>query len=108
MKTNQLQEQAPLFSQMVSVALGRLKKRLQNNYLKAYPDSGEIIHLILDEEEAKAWEISFFPHVIMPDLVDAHIAKLGLQPAETRHDMAGLSHDFTATEMPKTAFALCG
>jgi hypothetical protein len=44
----------------------------------------------------------------MPDLVDAHIAKLGLQPAETRHDTAGLSHDFTATEMPKTDFALCG
>jgi hypothetical protein len=40
--------------------------------------------------------------------VDAHIAKLGLQPAETHHDTAGLSHDFTATEMPKTAFALCG
>jgi hypothetical protein len=108
MKTDQLQEPAPLFPQMVSVALGRLKKRLQHDYQKAYPDSGEIIHLVLDEEEAKAWEISFFPHLIMPDLVDAHIAKLGLQPAEMRHDTAGLSHDFTATEMPKTAFALCG
>jgi hypothetical protein len=108
MKTDQLQEPAPLFPQMVSVALGRLKKRLLHDYQKAYPDSGEVIHLILDEEEAKAWEISFFPHLILPDLVDAHIAKLGLQPAETRHDTAGLSHDFTATEMPKTDFALCG
>ena len=93
---------------MVSVALGRLKKRLLHDYQKAYPDSDEIIHLVLDEEEAKAWEMSFFPHLIMPDLVDAHMAKLGLQLAETRHDAAGLSHDFTATEMPKTDFALCG
>ncbi len=107
MKTDHLQEPASLFPQMVSVALGRLKKRLQHDYQKAYPDSGEIIHLVLDEEEAKAWQISFFPHLIMPDLVDAHIAKLSLQPAETRHDTADFSHDFTTTEMPKTAFALC-
>jgi len=108
MKTDQLQEPAPLFPKMVSVALGRLKKRLQHDYQKAHPDSGEIIDLVLDEEEAKAWEISFFPHLILPDLVDARIAKLGLQPAETRHDTAGLSHDVITTEMPKTAFALCG
>ena len=97
MKTDQLQEPAPLFSKMVSIALGRLKKQLQHDYQKAYPDSGEIIHLVLDEEEAKACEISFFPHLILPDLVDARIAQLGLQPA-----------DFTTTKMPKTAFALCG
>ena len=97
MKTDQLQEPAPLFSKMVSIALGRLKKQLQHDYQKAYPDSGEIIHLVLDEEEAKAWEISFFPHLILSDLVDARIAQLGLQPA-----------DFTTTKMPKTAFALCG
>jgi hypothetical protein len=108
MKTDQPQEPAPIFAQMVSVALGRLKKRLQRYYQKAYPDSGEIIHRLIDEEEAKAWEISFFPHLVLPDLVDARIGKLGLQPAETRHDTAALSHDFTTTEMPETAFALCG
>ena len=69
MKTDQPQEPAPIFAQMVSVALGRLKKRLQRYYQKAYPDSGEIIHRMIDEEEAKAWEISFFPHLILPDLV---------------------------------------
>ena len=108
MKTDQLQEPAALFPKMVSVALGRLKKQLLHDYRKAYPNSGEIIQLVLDEEEAKAWEISFFPHLILPDLVDARIGKLGLQPAETRHDTAGLSHDFTTTEMPKTAFPSCG
>jgi hypothetical protein len=108
MKTDQPQEPAPIFAQMVSVALGRLKKRLRRYYQKAYPDSGEIIRRIIDEEEAKAWEISFFPHLILPDLVDARIGKLGLQPDKTRHDTAGLSPEFTTTEMPKTAFALCG
>ena len=36
--------------------------------------------LLLDEEEARAREISFFPHLILPDLVEVHIAELGLQP----------------------------
>jgi hypothetical protein len=108
MKTDKLQETAPLFDQMVSVAIGRWKKRLQRYYLRAYPDSGEIIDHIINEEEAKAREISFFPHLILPDLVDARIRKLGLQPAVARHDMVGLSHDSTTTEMPKTTFALSG
>ena len=108
MKTDQPQEPAPIFPQIVLLAICRLKKRLQRYYQKAYPDLGEIIRPLIDEEEAKARKISFFPHLILPDLVDARIAKLGLQPAETRQDTTGLSHDFTKTEMPKTAFALCG
>ena len=94
MKTDQLQKPAPIFAQIVSLAIGRLKKRLQHYYQKAYPDSGEIIRRMIDEEEAKAWEISFFPHLILPDLVDARIGKLGLQPDETRYDTAGLSSEF--------------
>ena len=108
MKTDQLPDQAPPFPKIVSIALGRLKKRLQRHYQKAYPDSGEKIRRMIDEEEAKAWEISFFPHLILPDLVEARIGKLGLPPDETRHDTAGLSPEFITPEMPKTAFALCG
>ena len=108
MKTDQPQEPAPIFPLIVSVALDRLKKRLRRYYQKAYPGSGEIIRRMIDEEEAKAREISFFPHLILADLGDERIGKLGLQPAETRHDTAGLSPEFTTTEMPKTAFALCG
>jgi hypothetical protein len=93
MKTDQPQEPAPIFAQIVSLAIGRLKKRLRRYYQKAYPDSGEIIRRMIDEEEAKAWEISFFPHLILPDLVDARIGKLGLQLDETRHNTAGLSPD---------------
>jgi hypothetical protein len=108
MKTDHPQETAPIFAQMVSVALDRLKKRLKRSYQKAYPDSGEIIHRMIDEEEAKAREIYFFPHLILSDLVDERIGKLGWQPAEARRHTVGLSHDFTTTEMPKTVFALCG
>jgi hypothetical protein len=108
MKTHQLRESAPLFPQMVSVALGGLKKRLQLRYQKAYPDSDEIIELVLDEEEAKAWEISVFPHLILPDLVDARIARLALQPGQTHPATTGLSPKFTTTETPKSGFAVCG
>jgi hypothetical protein len=78
MKTDQLldQDQEPSFSKIVSIALGRLKKRLLRRYQKTYPDSGEIINLVLDEEEARAQQLSFFPHLIFPDLVDAHFTKL--------------------------------
>ena len=76
METEQLQKPAPNFAQIVSLAIGRLKKRLQHYYQKAYPDSGEIIHLLLDQEETKAREISFFPHLILSDLVETKIAEL--------------------------------
>ena len=105
MKTDQPQPPAPIFARIVSLAIGRLKKRLQRSYQKAYPDSGEVIRRMIDEEEANAWEISFFPHLILPDLVDARIGKLCLPPDETRPDTAGFWPEFTTTEMPKTACA---
>ena len=86
MKTDQLQKPAPIFAQMVSLAIGPLKKRLQRYYQKVYPHLSEIIRLVIEEEEVKAWEISFFPHLILPDLVDARIGKLGgLQRDEARY-----------------------
>src|SRR2546425_7837901 len=84
MKTDTQPE--PVFLQTISVALRQLKQRLQQDYEQAYPDLREIIHLILDEEETNAWDLSSFPHLLLPDLVEAHIAKLSLQPADTRHD----------------------
>jgi hypothetical protein len=110
MKINPFQDpnSAPLFPKMVSGALGRLKRRLQHDYQKLYPDADQIIQRVLDEEEAKAWEISFFPHLILPDLVDAHISTLGLQAVDARRDAAGRLHEFTAAETHKSAFASCG
>src|SRR6476620_8529923 len=72
----------PVFLQTVSVAIGQLKQRLQQDYEQAYPDLREIIHLVLDDEETEAWELSLFPHLLLPDLVEAHIEKLNLRSVE--------------------------
>src|SRR5205823_11750691 len=81
-----------VFLQTVSAAVTQLKQRLQQDYEQVYPGLGEIIHLIVDEEEAKAWELSLFPHLLLPDLVEVHVAKLGLQPAPKKHDEVRVPH----------------
>src|SRR6266550_4793229 len=99
MKTDQYQNPTTaVFLQTVSMALGQLKQQLQNDYEQAYPALREIIHLVLDEEESKAWGLSPFPHLLLPDLVEAHIANLNLQPAETRHNDLLASHDFAISD----------
>src|ERR1700730_15143885 len=84
----------PVFLRTVSAAITQLKQRLQQDYEQAYPGLGEIIHLVLDEEEKRARELSLFPHLVVTDLVDAHGDKLGLQPAETKHDDVPVPHRF--------------
>ena len=108
MKNDQQKELTKVFLQTVSVALAQLKHRLQQNYEKVYPGLHEVIHLVLDEEEANAWELSFFPHLLLPDLVEAHIGRLGLQPAETKHDDILLPRRFTEIPTYQSALALCG
>src|SRR5438132_11134075 len=96
MKTEQQPETATaVFLQTVSAAVTQLKQKLQKDYEQAYPGLGEIICLVLDEEEAKAWELSLFPHLFLPDLVEAHVTKLGLQPAEAKHDDVLVPHRFS-------------
>jgi hypothetical protein len=107
MKTDQ-QSDTAVFLQTVSVAIAQLKQRLQLDYEQAYPDLREIIHLVLDEEEAKAWELSLFPHLLLPDLVEAHVEKLNLQPAETKHDDLFAPQRFNEMPMYQPALALCG
>jgi len=95
MKTDDQSEAAlSIFLQTVSAAVTQLKRRLQQDYEQVYPGLGEIIHLVLDEEEAKAWELSLLPHLFLPDLVEEHVAKLGLQPAATKQDEARGPHRF--------------
>jgi hypothetical protein len=106
MKTAQSHE--TVFLQMVAGAVADLKSRLHYDYQQAYPDLGEIIHLVLDEEEANAWELSLFPHLLLPDLVEAHVAKLNLQPADTKHADVFVPHSFTEIETGQPVFALCG
>src|SRR5438445_329895 len=94
MKTDQSEAVTPVFLQTVSAAVTQLKKRLQHDYEQVHPGLGEIIRLVLDEEEAKAWELSLFPHLFLPDLVEAHVAKLGLEPAMTKQEEDRVSHRF--------------
>jgi hypothetical protein len=107
MKTDQLEPTA-VFPQTVSTAVAQLKQQLQHDYEQAYPDLREIIHLVLDEEESKAWELSSFPHLLLPDLVEAHVANLNLQPVEAKHDDVFAPHHYNETESYQPAFALCG
>jgi hypothetical protein len=109
MKTEQQPEAATaVFLQTVSAAVTQLKQKLQKDYEQAYPGLDKIFHLVLDEEETKAWELSSFPHLFLPDLVEAHVAKLGLQPAETKHDDARIPHPFLEMPTYESALALCG
>jgi hypothetical protein len=86
MKTDQITEPTKtVFLQTVSLAVTQLKRELQQDYERAYPELREVIHLVLDEEEAKAWELTSFPHLLLPDLVEAHVATLSLRPVETKH-----------------------
>jgi hypothetical protein len=98
----------PVFLQTVSAAIRQLKQRLQQDYEQAYPGLGEIIHLVLDEEEKRARELSLFPHLVLPDLVEAHVDKLGLQPAETKHDDVPVPHRFLEIPTYQPSLALCG
>src|SRR5213078_4379671 len=85
MKTDQYPDPAAVFPQIETNAVSRLKNRLQQEYERIYPDLGDLVRIVLDEEEAKAWELSF-PHLFLPDLVEAHITQLGLRPADIAYD----------------------
>ena len=109
MQTDQQPEANAVFLQTVSAAVTQLKEKLQQDYERVYPSLGEIIHLILDEEEAKAWELSLFPHLFLPDLVEAHVAKLGLEPAVTKQDEDRVPHHFfdRPSYQPALAYVDC-
>ncbi len=109
MQTGQQSEAATaVFLQTVSAAVTQLKQKLQQDYEQIYPDLREIVHLVLDEEETKAWELSLFPHLLLPDLVEVHIEKLNLQPVDTRHDDLLVPHHFPEIDNHQPAFTLCG
>jgi hypothetical protein len=84
-----------VFLQNLSGAVSKLKNRLQRDYEQAYPHLRDLIRIVIDEEEAKAWELSF-PHLFLPDLVEAHITWLGLRPADIAYDHAAAPARFSA------------
>jgi hypothetical protein len=105
MKTDQPnQAAAVVFLRTVSVAVAQLKQRLQQNYERAYPDLGQLIHIVIDEEEARARKLTLFPHLLLPDMVETHLASLNLHPVRTRHHAV----DRHEIETYESAFAVCG
>ena len=109
MKTDQVIEPTKtVFLQTVSLAITQLKQQLQQDYEQAYPQLREVVHLVLDEEEANAWTLTAFPHLVLPDLVEAHIEKLNLQPVETKHEDVLGPDRFHEIVTHQPAYALCG
>ena len=86
MQTDQQTEVNAVFLQTVTDAVSDLKDRLQQDYKQAYPGLGNVVQIVIDEEEEKAWDLSSFPHLLLPDLVEEHIERLGLHPVSMRHD----------------------
>ena len=105
MKTKEHLEPTAVFIQRVTAAVSELKDHLQQDYERTYPGLGEIIRAVLDEEEAKAWELSFFSHLFLSDMVEAHIANLNLQPV--KHEDVFERYDFNKFETDQSAFAAC-
>jgi hypothetical protein len=75
-----------IFCQRLAGAIEELTHRLQVQYERAHPDQSELIRHVIAEAETRAWELSFFPHLFLPDLVEARIAELKLQPAFARNE----------------------
>src|SRR5437762_13535950 len=97
MKTEQDPDPTAVFPQIVTNAVSKLKNRLQQEYERTYPNLGDLVRIVLDEEEAKAWELSF-PHLFLPDLVQAHITQLGLRPADIGDDRVPVPARFSAAQ----------
>ena len=91
MKTEMLLPSITVFPRSVALAVAHLKERLQHDYAQSYPGLDEIIRLVVDEEEARAWELSAFPHLFLPDLVEAHLEQLGLHPADTTNKVPSVT-----------------
>ena len=104
--TETLPQTVAVFPTAIAIAVSKLKTRLQRDYEKTYPELRDIVHLVLDEEETNAWKLTPFPHLLLPDLVEAHVVRLNLQPANTAHRDMLASHDSPETYQP--AFALSG
>ena len=107
MKTDQqLDPTKTVFLQTVGIAVAHLKQQLEHDYEESYPELREIIHLVLDEEESRAWNLSTFPHLLLPDLVEAHIANLNLRPVETKHEDLFAPHSRREIDIYEPALAL--
>jgi hypothetical protein len=101
--TNDQQEPSAIFLGRVTAAVSQLKARLQRDYEHSYPGLEEIIRIVLDEEEGNAWKLSIFPHLLLPDLFEAHIETLGLE--QSHKENANIWGE--PIDLPRAAVATC-
>ncbi len=76
------------FCERLANAVAELTHRLQAHYEDILPDQSELVRNAIAEAEATAWELSSFPHLFLPDLIEARLAELALQPAIARSEVA--------------------
>jgi hypothetical protein len=107
MKTDQPNQSAAVFLQTVSVAVAQLKQRLQQDYEQAYPDLRQLIQIVLEQEEARAWDLTLFPHLVLPDLVETHLASLNMRLMKANQSDVFAANDFNADQPYEPAVILC-
>jgi hypothetical protein len=107
MITDQTTDTLSIFLQNLPGAVSKLKNRLQRNYERLYPGLHDLIRIVLDEEEANARKLSPFPHLLLPDLVDAHIAQLGLEPVNYENLFKPVRISAGQNLQPVPAYAGC-
>jgi hypothetical protein len=73
MKADNDQSKELGYRQTVALAVLRLKQQLQHEYGQTHPELRDVIPAILDQEEKNAWNLSSFPHLLVPDLVEARM-----------------------------------
>ena len=99
MKIFDQSEAVNVFLDALPSAISNLKCRLQKQYEQANPGFGNIIRLVIDEEEASARILScLFPHLILPELVEIHVAQLGLRPSSNERDNMEIPLDLVAIQ----------
>jgi hypothetical protein len=82
---HEVSQPIPVFLEALTTAVSHLKNRLQQDYEQVYPDLGDIIQFVIRTEEAEAWRLlPLFPHLVLPDLVEAHLAQLELRAPARR------------------------
>jgi len=54
------------------------------------------------------WELTFFPHLLFPDLVEAHLGSLNLRPVKTKNGHVFAAQNFDSIQPFESAVSFCG
>jgi hypothetical protein len=63
------------FYPSLTTAITELRERLRTRYQRIFPGQNALIDNVLEEAESVAW-CTPFPHLFLPDLAEARIARL--------------------------------